>query len=232
MIVGQPTEYLDPSPLHVKQKKRYFCPEKDKVIQEEVSNKWRMCLDFRDVNKVYPKDFHPLSYIEQLVDSTSTDELLSQWMHSIAIIKSCLTPMTRRECHLSTIGKSHVWRATQMLQADHYIIDLAKTFGILKISHEAKPSKVCIWSLNWTLPRRMVIEKGIEVTKPLQCELLYLYLAVSQYAISFMFIKEEDKTENRSMVITTRKLCPYILPHSTPLRQMLGKAETSGKMIK
>ncbi|KAL0427921.1 UNVERIFIED_CONTAM: hypothetical protein Slati_2966900 [Sesamum latifolium] len=36
-----------------------------------------MCIDFRDLNKACPKDFYPLPWIDQLVDSTSGCELLS-----------------------------------------------------------------------------------------------------------------------------------------------------------
>ncbi|KAL0457959.1 UNVERIFIED_CONTAM: hypothetical protein Slati_0423100 [Sesamum latifolium] len=83
---------LDPRVRPVKQKKRHFGPEKDKIIQEEVnklltaghikeiqfpewlpnvvlvpkpSGKWRMCIDFRNINKVCPKDFYPLPRIDQ-----------------------------------------------------------------------------------------------------------------------------------------------------------------------
>ncbi|KAL0402075.1 UNVERIFIED_CONTAM: hypothetical protein Slati_4237400 [Sesamum latifolium] len=95
---------VDPTFPPVKQKKRHFRPEKDKIIQEEVSkllsvghikkiqfpewlsnvvlvpklgNKWRMCIDFRDIHKACPKDFYALPRIDQLVDSTSSHELLS-----------------------------------------------------------------------------------------------------------------------------------------------------------
>ncbi|KAL0333080.1 UNVERIFIED_CONTAM: Retrovirus-related Pol polyprotein from transposon [Sesamum calycinum] len=36
-----------------------------------------MCIDFRDLNKACPKDFYPLSRIDQVVGSTSKCELLS-----------------------------------------------------------------------------------------------------------------------------------------------------------
>ncbi|KAL0293880.1 UNVERIFIED_CONTAM: Transposon Ty3-I Gag-Pol polyprotein, partial [Sesamum radiatum] len=39
--------------------------------------KWRMCIDFRDLNKACPKDYYLLPRIEKLVDSTSGCELLS-----------------------------------------------------------------------------------------------------------------------------------------------------------
>ncbi|KAL0445091.1 UNVERIFIED_CONTAM: hypothetical protein Slati_2231800 [Sesamum latifolium] len=77
---------IDPSIKPVKQKKRHFGPEKDKIIQAEVDKlmavghieeiqfpgwlsnvvlvpkpggKWRMCIDFRNLNKACPKDFYP-----------------------------------------------------------------------------------------------------------------------------------------------------------------------------
>jgi hypothetical protein len=36
-----------------------------------------MCIDFIDLNKVYPKDNYPLLQIDLLIDSTSRHELLS-----------------------------------------------------------------------------------------------------------------------------------------------------------
>ncbi|XP_075492529.1 uncharacterized protein LOC142530589 [Primulina tabacum] len=93
-----------PGSRPVKQKKRHFGPEKDKFIEEQVgellrashirelqfptwlsnvvlvpksTGKWRMCVDFRDLNKACPKYCYPLPRIDQLLDSTSGCELLS-----------------------------------------------------------------------------------------------------------------------------------------------------------
>ena len=41
------------------------------------NGKWRMCVDFIDLNKAYPKDSFPLPRIDQLVDSTTGHKLLS-----------------------------------------------------------------------------------------------------------------------------------------------------------
>ena len=87
-----------PSSKPVLQKKRVFAPEQDNAINEEVqklttskfiqevyypdwlanvvmvkkaSGKWRMCIDFTDLNKACPKDSYPLPRIDQLVDSTA-----------------------------------------------------------------------------------------------------------------------------------------------------------------
>ena len=82
----------------VRQKKRVFAQERDKAIVEEVrkflevgfirevyypnwlanvvmvkksNGKWRMCVDFTDLNKAYPKDSYPLPRIDTLVDLTT-----------------------------------------------------------------------------------------------------------------------------------------------------------------
>ena len=47
------------------------------VMVKKVNGKWRMCVDFTDLNKTCPKDSYPLPRIDQLVDSTSGHRLLS-----------------------------------------------------------------------------------------------------------------------------------------------------------
>ena len=88
----------------VQQKRRIFAPERNKAVTEEVeklleadfirevfypnwlanvvmvkksNGKWRMCVDFTDLNKACPKDSFPLPRIDQLVDSTTRHKLLS-----------------------------------------------------------------------------------------------------------------------------------------------------------
>ena len=93
-----------PSSKPIQQKKIVFAPERNNAIKEEVqkltttkfieevycpdrlanvvmvkkaNGKWRMCVDFIDLNKACPKDCYPLSRIDQLVDSTTGHKLLS-----------------------------------------------------------------------------------------------------------------------------------------------------------
>ena len=89
-------------PIH--QKRKVFAPERDNAIKEEVqklvtaefvrevyyldwlanvmivkkaNGKWRMWVDFTDLNKAYPKDSYPFPHIDQLVDSTARHQLLT-----------------------------------------------------------------------------------------------------------------------------------------------------------
>jgi hypothetical protein len=95
---------VDPSHRPVKQKRRNFASERNQAGAEEIrkllqagfirevdypewlsnvvlvkksNGKWRMCVDFTDLNKACPKDSFPLPRIDLLVDSTSGHELLS-----------------------------------------------------------------------------------------------------------------------------------------------------------
>jgi len=47
------------------------------VLVKKANGKWRMCVDFTDLNKACPKDSYPLPSIDTLVDSASGCEMLS-----------------------------------------------------------------------------------------------------------------------------------------------------------
>jgi len=44
---------------------------------KKANGKWRMCVDFTDLNKACPKDSYPLPSIDTLVDSASGCKMLS-----------------------------------------------------------------------------------------------------------------------------------------------------------
>ena len=47
------------------------------VMVKKANGKWRMYVDFTDLNRACPKDSYPLLRIDTLVDSTVRHELLS-----------------------------------------------------------------------------------------------------------------------------------------------------------
>ena len=49
----------------------------DVVMVKKANEKWRMCIDFTDLNSACPKDSFPLPRINQLIDSTVEQKLLT-----------------------------------------------------------------------------------------------------------------------------------------------------------
>lgn len=47
------------------------------VVVQKKNRKWRICIDFSDLNKACLKDPFPLPHIDKLVDATAGHELLS-----------------------------------------------------------------------------------------------------------------------------------------------------------
>ena len=95
---------VSPSFKLVKQKRRSFTSERQKAINEEVgklfqagaireveypewlanvvlvkkaNGKWRLCIDFTDINRACPKDSFSLPQIDLIVDATADHEILS-----------------------------------------------------------------------------------------------------------------------------------------------------------
>lgn len=95
---------VNPKCKLVQQRRRVFAPEHNKVVAKEVeklleakfirvvfypdwlpnvmtvkknNGKWRICVDFTNLNKACPKDSFLLPRIDQLVDSTARHMLLS-----------------------------------------------------------------------------------------------------------------------------------------------------------
>jgi hypothetical protein len=47
------------------------------VLVQKKNKEWRMCVDYTDLNKHYPKDPFGLPHVDEVVDSTAGCELLS-----------------------------------------------------------------------------------------------------------------------------------------------------------
>ena len=95
---------VDPERKPVQQRRRAFAPERDQAVRDEVARllstgfirevyypdwlanvilvkkangKWRMCVDFPNLNRACPKDSFPLPRIDQLVEFTVSHKLLT-----------------------------------------------------------------------------------------------------------------------------------------------------------
>ena len=119
-----------PSAMLIRQRVRRFHPDRHQVIQAEVDNllkagfireikypewlanvvvvpkkggKWRVCVDYTDLNDACPKDNFPLPRIDQIVNVPAGHGMLS-FLHSRDTTRSPCTCRMRRKQRLSPRG--------------------------------------------------------------------------------------------------------------------------------
>ncbi|KAI5351644.1 hypothetical protein L3X38_004535 [Prunus dulcis] len=267
--------HINPAIKPVAQKRRNFALERVAIIEAEIDkllaagfiqeisyaewlanvvlvakkNKglWRVCVDYTDLNKACPKDNFPLPRIDQLVDSTSGNQLLSFMdaysgynqimMHEDDKAKTSFIIERGTYCYKvmpfglnnagatyqklvnkifkEQIGKTMEVYVDDMLvkapaRADH-IKNLAEAFSLLrKYNMKLNPSKCTFGVSSGRFLGYLVTQRGIEAhpnqitailnmkspatTKEIQSltgEDLYIYLAVSDSAVSSALIREE-----------------------------------------
>ncbi|KAL0439573.1 UNVERIFIED_CONTAM: Transposon Ty3-G Gag-Pol polyprotein [Sesamum latifolium] len=169
---------VNPDAKPVKQKKRMFGAESSQAIKEKVeklikakyvrpvqypewlanvvlvpkpNGKWRLCIDFTDLNKACPKDPFPLPRIDTLVDSTSGGDI-----------------PTTSQLHISRpIGRNMEVYIDDMLvksikEKDH-IGDLQEYFEILKsFGLKLNPAKCTFGVRGGKFLGYIIFERGIE----------------------------------------------------------------------
>ncbi|KAL0439296.1 UNVERIFIED_CONTAM: hypothetical protein Slati_2412600 [Sesamum latifolium] len=138
-------------------------------------------------------------------------------------------------------------------EAHHHVGDLDETFAVLrKYRLKLNPGKCAFGVSGGRFLGFMVTQRG---------DTLYLYISSTSQAVSSVLVQEEEGNqtpiyyvskvlngaESRypliekmalALVVTARKLRPYFLSYpvgvrtNTPLKQVLGKPEISGRLIK
>ncbi|KAL5564335.1 hypothetical protein UlMin_027499 [Ulmus minor] len=303
---------VDPDHPPVKQKRRKIAPERNKVVNEEVqklldigsvrevhypdwlanvvivrkkNGKWRVCIDFTDLNKACPKDSFPLPHIDILVDATAGHELLS-FMDAFSGYNQILMHPDDQEktafitergifCYkvmpfgLKNAGATYQ-RLVNKMFADYlgntmevYIDDMLvksllaeQHLDHLRQAFEWTPA--CEQALQ---DLKRYLTSPPLLSKPKDGEQLYIYLAVSEGAVSAVLVREEEgkqfpvyyvsksllDAETRytqleklalALVTAARKLRPYFQCHpitvytTYPLKSILHKPELSGRLTK
>ncbi|KAL0342571.1 UNVERIFIED_CONTAM: hypothetical protein Scaly_1919700 [Sesamum calycinum] len=169
---------LDPAFSLVKQKKRNLGPKKDKIIQKEAC----------------PKDFYPLPHVDQLVNSTSSHELLSLMDASQGYHQIMLNPDDQKFISQSTKRSLPFFEALRKTKNFVWDEECQQAFQDPKIYFVRLPP----------------------LTKPTLGEPLYLYLAVGKTETSERMIKwaikfsEYDISYQRKFTIKAKVLAEFV----------------------
>ncbi|KAL0411660.1 UNVERIFIED_CONTAM: hypothetical protein Slati_3755700 [Sesamum latifolium] len=271
----------------VKQKKRHFGPEKDKIIQAEVDKlmavghieviqfqsgcpmwswcpnrgKWRMCIDFRDLNKAFPKDFYPLPKIDHLVDSTSGCDLLSMMDASRGYHQIRLALENRIEANPIKI------KVILDMKAPSNVKEVLSTLSrfISKAVEKSLPFfKRKAKNFEWDDSCQQVFKEfcgappagqtssgkhplSVPLCHPQTVSSVLIWEEGGKHMTIYYVSKVLNGAEGRytpiekmalALIVTARGLSPYFLSHpvgvktNMPLKQTFDKPDTSGRLVK
>ena len=90
---------------------------------KKASRKWRMCMDFTDLNKACPKDSYPLPRVDVLVDSTVRHQFIREvyypdWLANVVMVKKASRKW--RMCVDFTTSKKHAPRTATLSYESTY----------------------------------------------------------------------------------------------------------------
>ncbi|XP_062173536.1 uncharacterized protein LOC133878998 [Alnus glutinosa] len=323
----------DPSFRPVRQKRRTFAPERNQAVADEVSkllvagfvrevdypewlanvvlvkksnNKWRMCVDFTDLNKACPKDSFPLPRIDLLVDSTSGHQLLSfmdafSGYNQIQMVeedqeKTSFITDRGLYCYkvmpfgLKNAGATYQRLVNRMfekqmgrnvevyiddvlvksVEARDHVSDLKETFDTIRryrmrlnLAKCAFGPKAFVWDSKCEEAFGNLKEYLMNpplLSRLVEGDVLYMYLAVSPSAVSSALVREEKGVQKSvyfmsralrgaeeryprieklafALIVSARKLRPYFQAHAIrvlteyPLKKVLQKPDLSGRLV-
>ncbi|XP_024004011.1 uncharacterized protein LOC112081486 [Eutrema salsugineum] len=258
-------------------------------LDPKIQKSLRICVDFTDLNKACPKDSFPLPHIDRLVEATAGNEVLS-FMDAFSGYNQILMHLQDREktsfitdrgiyCYkVMPYGLKNVGSTYQRLVNRMFASQLGRTMEVyiddilvksLVATDHVGHLRTCFDILDQygmkLNPTKCIFRKYLStppvLSKPETGKTLYLYITISEYAVSSVLVWEDrsehkpifyiskslDGSEYRyptlekfvfAVVISARKLCPYVQSHAIvvltdhPLCIFLHSPSQSGRLAK
>ncbi|GKV05557.1 hypothetical protein SLEP1_g17554 [Rubroshorea leprosula] len=137
------------------------------VLVKKSNGKWRMCIDYTNLNEAYSRDCHPLPSIDKLVEATSGNERLSlldaySGYHQVHMapedeVKTSFYIGRNLEVYVDDI-------VVKSLKAEDHLTDLAETFNNLRRHKMRLNLAKCVFDVEFgKFLGFIVFGRGIEV---------------------------------------------------------------------
>ncbi|XP_042964601.1 uncharacterized protein LOC122298813 [Carya illinoinensis] len=181
----------------------------DVFMVKKAKGKWRMCVDFTDLNKACPKDSFPLPRIDIIVDATAGHHMLS--------FMDVYSGYNQIQMHIADKEKTSFVtdRGLYCYQVMPFRLKNAgATYQRLVLRNVHPWNEQCdevIKKLKQYLASPPLLKR------PEKGDVLYAYLAVSQHAVSAVLVKEEEAAQH-----------PV---YYAPLAKVLRKPDSTGRLI-
>ncbi|XP_031112204.1 uncharacterized protein LOC116016181 [Ipomoea triloba] len=281
---------IQPGSKPVKQKKRHLSSERREFVKKETATllavghvrevlypewlanvvlapkppTWRMCVDYTDLNKACPKDPYPLPNPDQMVDETAGYGVFCYVVMAFGLRNSGATYQRMvNKLFKGLLGSTMEAYVDDMLiksrLKETHPADLARAFKILKKSNGFEWTPACQSAFE---DLKVYLSSAPVLSKPEKDEVLFVYLAVSDRAVSSVLVREENKGiqkpiyyvskalqgpelrytkfEKTALALwaTAKRLAAYFQAHpivvltDQPLGTILRNPTSSGRLIK
>jgi len=261
---------MDPKVRPIRQRRRKFNEERRLVVQEETrkllnvehireiqypewlanvvlvkkaNGKWRMCVDFTDLNKACPKDSYPLPSIDALVDSASRCKMLSFLDAFSGYNQIKMHPRDESKTKFMTETCCYCYKVMPfgLKRNSRFVLTEECEIAFLKLKeYLVTPPVLC---------------------KPQTSVPLRLYFAVTEWAISSVLVQEQDQVQKPisfvskafqgpetryqslekaalAVVFSARRLRHYfhsftvVVMTDLPIQKVLQKPDVAGRMVR
>ncbi|GKV48213.1 hypothetical protein SLEP1_g55039 [Rubroshorea leprosula] len=139
------------------------------MLVKKVHGKWRMCMDYTNLNQACPKDYYPMPSIGKLVKAASENERLSLLDAYFSYHQVPMAPEDKEKTsfYAAQIGRNlEVYVddiVVKSLKAEDHLVDLDETFNNLRKNRMRLNPAKCIFSVeSGKFLGFMVSRRGIE----------------------------------------------------------------------
>ncbi|XP_013615062.1 PREDICTED: uncharacterized protein LOC106321317 [Brassica oleracea var. oleracea] len=194
------------------------------VVVKKRNGKWRIFVDFTDLNRACPKDSYPLPHIDRLVESTAGNELLTFMDAFSGYNQILMHPDDREKTEFITDRGTYCYKLgntmevyiddmlVKSLKADDHLDNLRDCFKILNDYgmklNPAKGNKRFVWDEKCEEAFNQVkhyLTTPPVLSKPEAGDTLSLYIAVTSSAVSSVLIRE-DRGEQKPIFYTSKRM--------------------------
>ncbi|GKV50078.1 hypothetical protein SLEP1_g56795 [Rubroshorea leprosula] len=245
---------VNPVAVPVRQKVRHFGAERTAAIEEEVAKlkeagfiqeitfsewlsnvvmvkkangKWRMCVDFTDLNKVCPKDNYPLPNIDELVDNS----------FGYVVFSLCDAYSGYNQIPMAKEDRDK----TTFIAAGATCCYVVMPFGLKNAGAtyqrgiEVNPEKIRA-VLEMKPPSSIkevhkLMGKVVALSRAIPGEKLYLYIAASTEAISAALVREDGSKQEPVYYVS--KVLQGVETRHKPLEKLAyAKPDLAGRLVR
>ncbi|GAU29444.1 hypothetical protein TSUD_150140 [Trifolium subterraneum] len=217
------------------------------VMVKKASGKWRMCVDFTDLNKSCPKDPYPLPNIDRIIDGASGYKTLSFMDAYSSYNQIKMHPMDAQHTtfmfntcnyfyNVMPFGLKNAKATYQRLMDRVFLEQIGKNLEVyiddmvVKTQKEGEHDKDLDDILK-SVRKREGLSLFRHIEKEREGKTLYLYLAVFEKALNSALVQEVGEEKKSPFTLQYFQGHQVIVKKDYPIKNVLRKPDLAGRMV-